>query len=135
MCHCIFGINPRVSKHHAFRLHRMTKTSEIINQEQEVHTKQIFLTARMAQSDPEFQLKCQIIQEVQQRPILYNKGHPKYQISSCRNEEFAHISVAVGKTGKYNLIHVLLIMISNFIWHLNHIRSMYNNNNTGYVVC
>ena len=25
MCHCIFfGINPRVSKHHAFRLHRAT---------------------------------------------------------------------------------------------------------------
>ena len=89
----------------------------------------------MAQSDPEFQIKCQIITEVQQRPLLYNKGHPKYQISSCRNEEFAHIGVAVGKTGEYNLIHVLLIMINNFIWHLNHIRSMYNNNNTGYVVC
>ena len=70
----------------------------------------------MAQSDPEFQLKCQIIQEVQQRPILYNKGHPKYQISSYRNEEFAHISVAVGKTGEYNLIHVVLIMINNFIY-------------------
>ena len=27
MCHCIFfGINPRVSKHHAFRLHRATQT-------------------------------------------------------------------------------------------------------------
>ena len=89
----------------------------------------------MAQSDPEFQTKCQIITEVQQRPLLYNKGHPKYQISSCCNEEFAHIGVAVGKTGEYNLIHVLLIMISNFIWHLNHIRSMYNNNNTRYVVC
>ena len=87
----------------------------------------------MAHSDPEFQLKCQIIQEVQQRPILYNKGHPKYQISSCRNEEFAHISIAVGKTGKYNLIHVLLIMISNFICHLNQIRSMYNN--TKFKVC
>ena len=28
MCHCIFfGINPRVSKHHAFRLHRATGTA------------------------------------------------------------------------------------------------------------
>ena len=27
MCHCIFfGINPRVSKHHAFRLYRGTET-------------------------------------------------------------------------------------------------------------
>ena len=86
--------------------------------------------ARMAQSDPQFQLKCQIIQEVQQRPILYNKGHPKYQISSCHNEEFAHIGIAVGKTGKYNLIHVLLIMINNFICHLNQMKSMYNNNNS-----
>ena len=55
----------------------------------------------MAQSDPDFQLKCQVIQEVQLRPLLYNKGHPKYQINSCRNEEFAHIAVAVGKTGEY----------------------------------
>ena len=90
--------------------------SEIINQEWEIHTKRIFVHARMAQSDLEFQLKCQIIQEVQQRPILYTFCHPKYQISSCCNEEFAHIGVAVGKTGKYNLIHVLLIMISNFIY-------------------
>ena len=28
MCHCIFfGINPRVSKYHAFRFHRATETS------------------------------------------------------------------------------------------------------------
>ena len=79
----------------------------------------------MAQSDPEFQIKCQIISEVQQRPLLYNKGHPKYQISSCRNEEFAHIGVAVGKTGEYNLIHVVLIMINKFICHLNQMKSMY----------
>ena len=58
------------------------------------------LASKMAQSDPDFQLKCQIITEVQQRPLLYNKGHPKYQITSCRNKEFAHIGVAVGKTGK-----------------------------------
>ena len=31
MCHCIFfGINPRVSKHHAFRLHRATETTLIL---------------------------------------------------------------------------------------------------------
>ena len=79
----------------------------------------------MAQSDPEFKIKCQIISEVQQRPLLYNKGHPKYQISSCRNEEFAHIGVAVGKTGEYNLIHVVLIMINKFICLLNQMKSMY----------
>ena len=55
----------------------------------------------MAQSHPDFQLKCQIISEVQQRPLLYNKVHPKYQVSSCHNEEMAHIAVAVGKTNKY----------------------------------
>ena len=28
MCHCIFfGINPRVSKHHAFHLHRATTST------------------------------------------------------------------------------------------------------------
>ena len=74
--------------------------SEIINQEQEIHTKWIFLTQKMAQSDPDFQLKCQIIAEVQQRPLLYNKGHPRYQITSYRNEEFAHIGISVGKTGQ-----------------------------------
>ena len=51
----------------------------------------------MAQSDPDYQIKCQIIQEVQLRPLLYNKGHPKYQINSCRTEEFAHIGVSVEK--------------------------------------
>ena len=55
----------------------------------------------MAQSDNDFQLRCQIIEEVKDRPLLYNKGHPKYQINSVRAEEFAHIGVAVGKTGKY----------------------------------
>ena len=54
----------------------------------------------MAQSDPDFELKCQIIAEVQQRPLLYNNGHPRYQITSCRNEEFAHIGISVGKTGQ-----------------------------------
>ena len=74
--------------------------SEIINQEWEIHTKQIFLTEKMAQSDTDFQLKCQIIVELQQRPLLYNKGHPRYQVTSCRNEEFAHIGISVGKTGQ-----------------------------------
>ena len=54
----------------------------------------------MAQADPDFQLKCQIIHEIQQRPVIYNKGHPKYQINSIKNEEFAHVGVTVGKTGK-----------------------------------
>ena len=57
----------------------------------------------MAQSDPDFQVKCQIIDEVRQRPILFNKGHPKYSISSSRTEEFSHIGVAVGKTGMYSM--------------------------------
>ena len=55
----------------------------------------------MAQSDAEFQLQCQIIEEVKERPLLYKKSHPKYQINSVRTEEFAHIGVAVGKTGEY----------------------------------
>ena len=54
----------------------------------------------MAKSNPDFQLKCQIIQQVQLRPLLYNKGHPKYQITTFCNEEFAHISISVGKTGE-----------------------------------
>ena len=57
----------------------------------------------MAQSDLDFQVKCQIIDEVRQRPILFNKGHPKYSISSSGTEEFAHIGVAVGKTGMYSM--------------------------------
>ena len=64
----------------------------------------------MAQANNDFQIRCQIIEEVKERPFLYNKGHPKYQINSVRAEEFAHIGVAVGKTGEYmwtfNKIHV-----------------------------
>ena len=62
----------------------------------------------MAQPDADFQLRCQIIEEVKERPLLYNMGHPKYQINSCWTEEFAHISVAVGKTGEYSIdLHVI----------------------------
>ena len=57
----------------------------------------------MAQPEADFQLRCQIIEEVKERPLLYNKGHPKYQINSVRTEEFAHIGVAVGKTGEYHM--------------------------------
>ena len=57
----------------------------------------------MAWPDPDFQLRCQIIDEVKERPLLYNKGYPKYEINSMRAEEFAHIRVAVGKTGEYNM--------------------------------
>ena len=57
----------------------------------------------MAQPDPDFQLKCQIISEIKLRPVLYNKGHPKYCIQSVKNEEFAHVGVSVRKTGKYHM--------------------------------
>ena len=60
--------------------------------------------SKMAQAENDFQLRCQIIEEVKERPLLYNKGHPKYQINSVHTEEFAHIRVAVGKTGEYNVI-------------------------------
>ena len=56
----------------------------------------------MAQPEADFQLRSQIIEEVKERPLLYNKGDPKYQINSVRTEEFAHIGVAVGKTGEYH---------------------------------
>ena len=67
----------------------------------------------MAKSNPDFQLKCQIIQQVQLKPLLYNKGHPKYQITSFRNEEFAHISISVGKTGEQ---HKDLVTKFSFIY-------------------
>ena len=57
----------------------------------------------MTQPDPNFQLQCQIIEKVKKRSLLYNKGHSKYQINLVRTEEFAHIGVAVGKTGEYHM--------------------------------
>ena len=62
--------------------------------------------SKMAQAENDFQLRCQIIEEVKERPLLYNKGHPKYQINSVHTEEFAHIGEAVGKTGEYYFILV-----------------------------
>ena len=53
--------------------------------------------------DADFTLKCQIIDEVQQRPILYNKGHPMYFIRNAKNDEFATIGLALGITGEYQL--------------------------------
>ena len=76
--------------------------------------------SKMSQADNDFQLRCQIIEEVKERPLLY-KGHPKYQINSVCTEEFAHIGVAVGKTGEYNVdiyykIHVDLDVFSNSLF-------------------
>ena len=59
--------------------------------------------SKMAQADNDFQSRSQIIEEVKERPFLYNKGHPKCQINSVQAEEFAHIGVTVGKTGEYNV--------------------------------
>ena len=58
----------------------------------------------MAQTENDLQLRCQIIEEVEERPLLYNKGHPKYLINSVHTEKFAHMGVAVGKTGKCDFI-------------------------------
>ena len=53
-----------------------------------------------ARPDPQFAIKCQLIEEVRQRPIIFNKGHPQHSISSERAEEFDNIGVAIGKTGQ-----------------------------------
>ena len=53
--------------------------------------------------DADFTLKCQIIDEVQQRLILYNKGHPMYFIRNAKNDEFATIGLALGIPGEYQL--------------------------------
>ena len=47
-----------------------------------------------------FAIKCQLIEEVWQRPIIFNKGHPRHVISSERAEEFKHIGVAIGQNGE-----------------------------------
>ena len=54
-------------------------------------------------ADPQFAIKCQLIDEVRQRPIIFNKGHPRHSISSERAEEFEHIGVAIGKTGQWQI--------------------------------
>ena len=57
----------------------------------------------MAQHDADFQLKCQIIEEVKERPLFVHKGHLKYQINLVRTEEFTYIRVAVSRTGEYHM--------------------------------
>ena len=51
-------------------------------------------------ADHSFAITCQLIEEVWQRPIIFNKGHPRHAISSERAEEFKHIGVAIGKNGE-----------------------------------
>ena len=53
--------------------------------------------------DSDFNLKCQIIEEVRQRPILFNKGHPMYFVRNAKNDEFTNIGLALGITDKYQL--------------------------------
>ena len=59
--------------------------------------------SKIVQADNDFQLRCQIIEEVKERLLLYNKGHSKYQINSVQAKEFTHMGVAVGKTSEYNV--------------------------------
>ena len=46
--------------------------------------------AQQARADHSFAIKCKLIEEVWQRPIIFNKGHPRHAISSERAEEFEH---------------------------------------------
>ena len=50
--------------------------------------------------DNSFAIKCQLIDEVQQWPIIINKGHTRHAILSDRAEEFEHIGIAIWKTGE-----------------------------------
>ena len=52
-------------------------------------------------NDADFTLKCNIIEEVQQRPIIFNKGHPMYFVKNAKNDKFNNIGVALGITGQY----------------------------------
>ena len=56
--------------------------------------------AQQPHADHSFAIKCQLIEEVQQQPIIFNKGHPRHAISSERAEEFEHIGVVIGKNGE-----------------------------------
>ena len=56
--------------------------------------------AQQPRADHSFAIKCQLIEEVRQWPIIFNKGHPRHAISSERAEEFEHIGVAIGKNGE-----------------------------------
>ena len=56
--------------------------------------------AQQPRADHSFAITCQLIEEVWQRPIIFNKGHPRHAISSERAEEFEHIGVAIGKNGE-----------------------------------
>ena len=56
--------------------------------------------AQQPRADHSFAIKCQLIEEVWQQPIIFNKGLPRPAISSERAEEFEHIGVALGKNGK-----------------------------------
>ena len=53
--------------------------------------------AQQPRANHSFAIKCQLIEEVQQWSIIFNKGHPKHAISSERAEEFKHIGAAIGK--------------------------------------
>ena len=65
-------------------------------------------------ADPQFAIKCQLIDEVRQKPIIYNKGHPRHSLSSEQAEELNHISIAIGKTGMYGSSHIAYISVDPF---------------------
>ena len=58
--------------------------------------------------DVDFTLKSEIIDEVQQRLILYNKGHPMYFHCNAKNDEFVTIGLVLGIPREYNVINAKL---------------------------
>ena len=54
-------------------------------------------------NDADFTLKCNIIEEVQQRPIIFNKGRPMHFVRNAKNDKFNNIGTALGITGWYDM--------------------------------
>ena len=58
--------------------------------------------------DAEFNLKVKIINEVKQRPLIFNKAHPKHYLRAQREKEFDTIGTVLGISGKsisYTSLH------------------------------
>ena len=70
---------------------------------------------RREQKEAEFHLKCSIIDEMKEYPILYDKAHPSHYKCDCKEEVNERIGAALDMEG--NRIFIIYYYVFQ-CWHI-----------------
>ena len=63
---------------------------------------------KKAEREAEFRLKCSIIDEVKEYPVLYDKAHPNHFKRDCKDEVYERIGTALDLEGNRIFYYILM---------------------------